>query len=103
MPRGVFADAPFTPKPDAWRKFEITTRVEIPNPSGKVQAWLPLPAVAQPDWTQPPGNEWTSNAKSAELKRDAKNGAPMLHGERADGEPPPVGEVVSRTATPDRP
>ena len=44
LPRGAFADAPFTPKPDAWRKFEITTRVEIVNPSGKVQVWLPLPA-----------------------------------------------------------
>jgi transglutaminase-like putative cysteine protease len=102
LPRGAFADAPFTPRPDAWRKFEITTHVEIPNPSGKVQAWLPLPAVAEPDWTQPLGNEWTSNAKSAELKRDAKYGAQMLHVEWADRERAPVVEVVSRIATRDR-
>src|SRR6266404_5832448 len=102
LPRGAFADAPFTPKPDAWRKFEITTRVEIVNPSGKVQVWLPLPAVAEPDWTQPLGNEWTSNAKSAVLKRDAKYGAQMLHVEWADGERAPVAEVMSRIATRDR-
>src|SRR5712664_923696 len=102
LPSGAFADAPFTPKPDAWRKFEITTRVEIVNPSGKVQVWLPLPAVAEPDWTQPLGNEWTSNAKSAVLKRDAKYGAQMLHVEWADGERAPVAEVMSRIATRDR-
>src|SRR5882724_741918 len=101
-PHGAFADTEFAPRPDAWRKFEITTRVEIPNPSGKVQAWLPLPAVAEPDWTQPLGNEWTSDAKSAELKRDAKYGAQMLHVEWADGERAPVVEVVSRIATRDR-
>ena len=44
LPHGAFADTPFTPKPEVWRKFEITTRVEIANPSGKAQAWLPLPA-----------------------------------------------------------
>ena len=29
LPKGALADVPFTPKPDAWRKFEITTRIEI--------------------------------------------------------------------------
>ncbi len=102
LPRGAFADAPFTPKPDAWRKFEITTRVEIVKPAGKARVWLPLPAVAEPDWTQPLGNEWTSNAKSAALKRDMKYGAQMLHVEWADGERAPVVELVSRIATRDR-
>jgi hypothetical protein len=48
LPRGAFADTLFTPKPDAWRKFEVTTRVEIVKPSGKAQVWLPLPGVAEP-------------------------------------------------------
>jgi transglutaminase-like putative cysteine protease len=102
LPRGAFADTLFTPKPDAWRKFEVTTRVEIVKPSGKAQVWLPLPAVAEPDWTQPLGNEWTTNAKSAVLKREVKYGAQMLHVEWADGERAPVVEVVSRIATRDR-
>src|SRR5258708_17626416 len=70
LPRGAFADAPFTPKPDAWRKFEITTRVEIVNPSGKVQVWLPLPAAAQPHWTQPLRKQRASKTQSAVLKPD---------------------------------
>jgi transglutaminase-like putative cysteine protease len=63
---------------------------------------VPLPAVAEPDWTQPLGNEWTSNAKSALLEREPKYGAQMLHVEWADGEPAPVAQVVSRIATRDR-
>jgi len=102
LPRGAFADTLFTPKPDAWRKFEVTTRIEIVKPSGKAQVWLPLPAVAEPDWMQPLGNEWTTNAKSAVLKREVKYGAQMLHVEWADGERAPVVEVVSRIATRDR-
>jgi transglutaminase-like putative cysteine protease len=103
LPRSAFAAVPFAPQPEAWRKFEITTRVEIVAPSaGKAQAWLPLPAVAEPNWTQPLGNEWTTNAKSAVLERDAKYGAQILHVEWADGEPAPALEVVSRIATRDR-
>jgi transglutaminase-like putative cysteine protease len=102
LPRGAFADAPFAPKPDAWRKFEITTRIEIVKPSAKVQAWLPVPAVAEPDWIEPLSNQWKTNANSAVLEREVKYGAQMLHVAWADGEPVPVAEVVSRIATRDR-
>src|SRR5258705_7442642 len=70
LPRGAFSDAPFTPKPDAWRKFEITTPVEIVNPSGKGQVWLPLPAGAPPQRPQPPGHGGASKAKSAGRQAD---------------------------------
>src|ERR1700731_982831 len=102
LPRGAFADTLFTPKPDAWRKFEVTTRVEIVKPSGKAQAWLPLPAVAEPAWTQPLGNEWKTNATSAVIARDAKYGAQMLHIEWAEGEQAPAAEVVSLVTMRDR-
>ena len=102
LPRGVLADAPFTPRPQAWRKYEVTTRVEIVKPGAKVQAWLPLPAVAEPDWSQPIGNEWTSNATSAVLEHESKYGAQMLHLEWAGSEQAPLVELVSRIATRDR-
>ena len=63
---------------------------------------MPLPAVAEPDWTQPLGNEWNSNAKSAVLEHDPKYGAQMLHVEWSEGEPAPVAEVASRIARRDR-
>src|SRR5262249_977188 len=102
LPRGAWAELPFTPRPDTWRKFEVTTRVEIVKPAGKTQAWLPLPAVAEQGWTQPLGNEWTTNAKSAVLTRGSKAGEEMLQVEWADGEGAPVAEGVSRIATRDR-
>ena|SRR5207248_9373146 len=102
LPRGALADAPFTPRPQAWRKYEVTTRVEIIKPGAKMQAWLPLPAVAEPDWSQPIGNEWTSNATSAVLEHEGKYGAQMLHLEWAGSEQAPLVELVSRIATRDR-
>jgi transglutaminase-like putative cysteine protease len=102
LPHGAGADTSFAPKPDAWRRFEVTTRVEIVKPSGKAQAWLPLAAVAEPDWTQPLSAEWKTNAKSAVLKRDAKYGVQLLHLEWAEGEQTPVAETVSQVATRDR-
>src|SRR2546427_6763577 len=34
-----------TPRPGTWRTFEITTRVEILEPTGVSRAWLPIPSV----------------------------------------------------------
>ena len=36
----------FTPRPGTWRTFEITTRVEVLQPSGVARVWLPAPSVA---------------------------------------------------------
>jgi hypothetical protein len=102
LPRGALADAPFTPRPQVWRKYEVTTRVEIVKPGGKMQAWLPVPAVAEPAWAQPLGNEWKSNATSAALEHEGKYGAQMLHLEWAASGQAPVVELVSRIATRDR-
>ena len=98
----AFAEIPFSPKPETWRKFEIVTRIEITKPSGKTQAWVPLPAIAEPEWIEPLGSQWDSNAQAAVKQRDAKYGAEMVHIEWAEGEPAPVAQVVSRFATRDR-
>jgi transglutaminase-like putative cysteine protease len=101
-PEGAAANEPFTPRPDAWRRFEITTRIEILKRPGRAQAWVPLPAVDELGWSQPLGNEWTGNAKSARLVRDPKYGAQMLHVEWSEGEPAPIVQIVSRATTRDR-
>src|SRR6202000_3110003 len=49
LPRGANAQS-LAPKPDAWRTFQVTTRVEIATPKGKAQAWIPLPSHDDPDW-----------------------------------------------------
>jgi transglutaminase-like putative cysteine protease len=102
LPSQAFASVPFAPKPDVWRTFQIATRVEITKAVGEAQAWLPIPSVDEPAWMRPLGNNWTTNGKSAALKRDTKYGAQLLHVEWADGGPTPVVELVSRFATRDR-
>jgi transglutaminase-like putative cysteine protease len=92
----------FAPTPGAWRTFELVTRVEIAQPAGSVQAWVPVPAVDEPDWFRPMGSEWKTNAATAAIARDPKYGAEMVYAQWPAGDAAPVVEVVSRFATRDR-
>src|SRR2546421_12041661 len=69
LPHSALAQTPFAPRPDAWRKFEVTTRVEIVKPAGKMQVWLPLPAVAQPGWVGTPGHQRRGKGEGGQVKR----------------------------------
>jgi transglutaminase-like putative cysteine protease len=101
LPRSASAQHPFAPRPDAWRHFETTTRVELVNAQGASQAWIPVPALNEPAWIRPMGNTWQTNARTAVLQRDPKYDAEMLHLEWGAGETPMV-EITSRFATRDR-
>jgi len=92
----------FAPRPGTWRSFSTVTRLEIVNPSGVVQAWVPLPSFHAEDWFRPEGSTWTTNAKTAEAKRDPRYGAEFLHVVWGEDEPFPVVEVTSRFSTQDR-
>jgi transglutaminase-like putative cysteine protease len=96
------ARAEFAPRPGTWRKFEVTTKLDIPNAQGKTQAWIPLPAFSDADWFKPAGSTWKSNAKSAEIVKDPKYGAEILHVVWNDGEAAPNIEVISTFATQSR-
>ena len=96
------ARADFAPRPGNWRNFELLTRLEIAKPAGLTQAWIPLPAFSEPAWFKPAGSTWTTNAKTAEIAKDPKYGAEMLHLAWADGESAPVVEVKSMFATQNR-
>lgn len=101
-PRLAFAqEAPFAPKPGAWRNFAVTTRLELPA-TGKAQAWIPLPSVREDEWIKPGKNTWQTNAVSAEAVRDPKYGAEMLHVVFKEGEIAPYVEVRSSFALRDR-
>ena len=102
LPRAASAQATFAPTPGAWRSFQTVTRLEIGKAAGQVQAWVPLPAFSEPEWFRPAGSTWTTNAKLAEIKRDAKYGAEFLHVAWSDDEKAPLVEVTSKFATRDR-
>jgi len=91
----------FVPRPGTWRTFEITTRVEILEPSGVTRAWLPIPSVKS-DFQKLLGDQWTGNAKVLKSVADNPYGANMLYAEFAAGEAAPVVELTSRFQTQDR-
>jgi transglutaminase-like putative cysteine protease len=102
LPRTAEAHSGLAPQSGAWRRFKVVTRLEIAEPAGKTQAWIPVPSVNEAEWFRSEGSEWTGNTASARLVRDPKYGADMLHVEWPDGERTPTVEVVSQIATRDR-
>ena len=83
-------------------RFQVTTRLDIARAGGPVQAWIPLPSLREPNWIVPGGDDWTSNATTAEVWIDPKYGARMLHATFAEGVAAPTVEVVSRFTSRDR-
>ncbi len=103
LPAAAFAQqSGFAPQPGAWRNFQTVTRLEIAKPGGPMQAWVPLPAFSAPDWFRPAGSTWTTNGKSAAIKRDGKYNAEFLHVAWNDAEMAPVVEITSKFSTRDR-
>jgi len=99
LPRFARAAA-FDPEPGAWRKFEVSTRIEILRPAGTTRAWIPLPSVNS-DFQRVLGNEWSGNAASARRATDGHYGAQMVVAEWHEATAPQL-EVVSRIETRNR-
>ena len=79
----------FTPRPGTWRTFEITTRIEVLEPTGTVRAWLPMPSVKS-EYQKLLGDQWSGNAKVMKPLADGIYGAGMLYAEFAPDERAPV-------------
>jgi transglutaminase-like putative cysteine protease len=102
LPAVAWADSGFAATPGTWRNFQTVTRLEIAKAGGATQAWVPLPAFSAPDWFRPAGSTWKTSSGTAEIKRDAKYGAELLHVVWEAGDAMPSVEVTSRFATRDR-
>jgi transglutaminase-like putative cysteine protease len=87
---------------ERWREFEITTRVEVINPTGMTRVWVPLPLTQETDYHKSLGHTWGGNAGSVQVVRDAKYGAAMAVAEWPAGPTLPTLEVVTRISTRDR-
>ena len=87
---------------DRWRAFEVTTRVEVLNPSGLTRVWVPLPLTEDTDYHKTLGRTWTGNAVNAQAFRDPRYGAGLVVAEWPAGTSAPTLEVVARIATRDR-
>ncbi|OWU73140.1 transglutaminase family protein [Phaeobacter sp. 22II1-1F12B] len=100
LPRG--ASAGFAPMPSGWRRFELTTSVEIARDGAPVDLWLPVPAVTQENWARAGQADWTTNADRAELVTDPENGARFLHAAWDAGSAPARLDLVSTADAQDR-
>jgi transglutaminase-like putative cysteine protease len=104
LPQAVSAQpaAAFAPRPGAWRRFDIVTRLEIAKPKGVTQAWVPLPSIEERDWTRPMGNLWRANTDAVFEHRESAAGLSMVHAAWPASEAKPYLEVRSRIAVRDR-
>jgi transglutaminase-like putative cysteine protease len=84
-----------------WRRFDVTTHVEVSKPTGTTRVWVPLPLAADTDFQKGLGNEWSAPGGSAKLARAERYGVTMVAAEWPAGVPA-VLDVTSRVATRDR-
>jgi transglutaminase-like putative cysteine protease len=102
LPKLSFAQQlPFNPRQaEAWRTFEVTTRVEILFPEGATRVWLPVPSVDSV-YQKTIDNAWSGNAATAQILHDGKYGAGLFYAEWPSAVKNPVVELYSRFATRD--
>ncbi len=67
VPRLVRAFGPAASAAPGWRTFEVTTRVEILNPSGASMVWLPAAQLQPAPYQKTLGNEFHAEGGTAEL------------------------------------
>jgi transglutaminase-like putative cysteine protease len=94
--------AAYSPAPSGWRRFVLTTTVELPRDGAGAQAWVPVPSIHAEDWSRPGETTWTGTATRASLETDAATGAQFVHAVWEPGTGPATLEVVSSAETQDR-
>jgi transglutaminase-like putative cysteine protease len=67
IPRLARAFPPAPAAESGWRTFEVTTRVEILNPSGVSMVWLPAAQLQAAPYQKTLGNEFHAEGGTAEL------------------------------------
>jgi transglutaminase-like putative cysteine protease len=102
LPRLAAAGPGYIGQAREWRQFETVTRLDLLNPGGRSQAWVPVPSVNEPEWFKSAGSEWQTNAVSATIERDPRYGAELVHFEWKADEAAPFAQVTNRIATRDR-
>ncbi len=89
------------PSPSAWQSFEITTHIEILNPSGVTRIWIPLPSPVATEFQRPLGNQIDCPAGVARTVIDQARALAFASCEISGGRTPAL-TVVSRAATRNR-
>jgi len=96
LPEQFSADAP--PASANWRTFEVTTRVELLNPSGVSRIWLPVALAKETPYQRTLGREFKADGGTARLIEEKHDGLAMVFAEFPDGAKPVI-TASSRVAT----
>ena len=73
------SSAAFAPRPDGWRRFELTTRIDLPQSAEPAQVWVPVPDVTEPGWMKAGDTTWSGTAGQARLGHDPKGRTGFVH------------------------
>ncbi|GAA4223550.1 transglutaminase-like putative cysteine protease [Sagittula marina] len=98
LPGGLLAA--YAPRPDGWKTFSLTTRVDLPADGKAAQAWVPVPYFTADEWTRPGETTFATNG-DAELVVDDVQGVAFVHARWEAGQTPEL-QVVSTVETQSR-
>ena len=68
----LFADDAAPAISNGWRTFEVTTRVEVLNPSGETRVWLPAALMTTTPYQRTVGNKFEAEGGKARLVETSK-------------------------------
>jgi hypothetical protein len=79
----------FEPKPAGWRRFEVTTTVQLRGERGDATIWLPVPSV-DTSWQRTTDSSWSGTTGDIKLASDGRTGAQVLVAKYAAGTTDPT-------------
>jgi transglutaminase-like putative cysteine protease len=100
LPHSISSVLAQAPTADPWCIYEVTTHVEVLNPSGATRVWLPTPLVDDAPYIKSLGNDYRAESGATGFTTDPKYGAGIVWAEWAAGTKP-VMVMKSRFATHD--
>ena len=84
--------------PGGWRTFELTTRVEVLQPSGPTRVWLPAALVRSTPFQRTLGNKFTAEGGAAHMVESKADALGIVAATFPAGVPP-VLTLISRVET----
>lgn len=85
-----------------WRVFEVSTEIQVTDPSGVSRVWAPVPLTSDTDYFKNLGTSWTVEAGEARYVLEPKYKAGIVAASFPEGARHPVLKMTSRFATLDR-
>ncbi|WP_427911420.1 transglutaminase-like domain-containing protein [Ramlibacter sp. MMS24-I3-19] len=71
------AERRFDPQPSDWRRFEVTTTVQLKGERGDAKVWVPVPSLDTP-WQRTVESHWSGSTTDIRAASDGRTGAKVL-------------------------